>query len=151
MGKLKYTVIKTKAQYDEYCRILKRLNRVTALNKVKEEEIELLHVLIRHWNDRENRYWVEDPVKVLKALMKKHKLETSNLMFILDIRSRGYISDMLNYKKGFSKKVIRRLSLHFNVPQEAFNRQYELKSSAQTESHYQEPHYNDVWAMDGAW
>lgn len=41
---------------------------------------------------------------------------------------KGYVSDILNYKKGLSKDVIRKLADHFKVRQEAFNRPYKLIS-----------------------
>lgn len=37
------------------------------------------------------------------------------------------MSDILNYKKGLSKEVIRKLATHFKVRQEAFDRPYKLK------------------------
>jgi HTH-type transcriptional regulator/antitoxin HigA len=40
------------------------------------------------------------------------------------------VSEILNYKKGFSKSIIRQLSTYFKVSQEAFNRPYALKQSA---------------------
>jgi Predicted transcription regulator containing HTH domain len=40
--------------------------------------------------------------------------------------SKGYVSDILNYKKGLSKDVIRKLADRFKVSQEAFNRPYKL-------------------------
>jgi HTH-type transcriptional regulator/antitoxin HigA len=46
--------------------------------------------------------------------------------------SEGLVSDMLNYKKGFSKETIRILSAHFKTSQEAFNRTYPLKNAAKT-------------------
>ena len=41
--------------------------------------------------------------------------------------STGLVSDILNYKKGLSKEVIRVLANHFKLSQEAFNREYKLK------------------------
>jgi HTH-type transcriptional regulator/antitoxin HigA len=41
--------------------------------------------------------------------------------------SKGLISDILNYKKGLSKEIIRTLSNYFKLSQEAFNRPYKLK------------------------
>jgi HTH-type transcriptional regulator/antitoxin HigA len=40
--------------------------------------------------------------------------------------SEGLVSDILKYKKGFSKKSIRILSERFKMRQEAFNRPYKL-------------------------
>jgi len=43
--------------------------------------------------------------------------------------SRGYVSDILHYKKGLSKEVIRNLAERFKLSQDAFNRPYKLKSA----------------------
>ena len=44
--------------------------------------------------------------------------------------SKGLVSDILNYKKGLSKEVIRKLAERFKVSQEAFNRPYKLVVAA---------------------
>ena len=57
--------------------------------------------------------------------MEERPLKSKDLVVILDV-SKGYVSDILNYKKGLSKDVIRKLAEHFKVSQEAFNRPYKL-------------------------
>ena len=52
-------------------------------------------------------------------------MKPQDLTTILGI-SKGYVSDILNYKKGLSKEVIRKLAEYFKVKQEAFNRPYKL-------------------------
>lgn len=52
-------------------------------------------------------------------------MKGKDLVDLLDI-SKGYVSDILNYKKGLSKEVIRKLAEFFKVSQEAFNRPYKL-------------------------
>ena len=59
--------------------------------------------------------------------MDEQKLKSKDLVEILGV-SKGLVSDILNYKKGLSKEIIRTLATHFNVSQEAFNRPYKLKS-----------------------
>lgn len=39
---------------------------------------------------------------------------------------KGLVSDILHYKKGLSKEVIRTLTSYFEVSQEAFNWPYKL-------------------------
>ena len=65
---------------------------------------------------------------MLKALMEEHNLRAKDMAGILDV-SKGLVSDILNYKKGLSKEIIRTLAAHFRVSQEAFNRPYRLISS----------------------
>ncbi len=57
--------------------------------------------------------------------MDEHNMKAKDIVDILDI-SKGYVSDILNYKKGLSKDVIRKLAEHFKLSQEAFNRPYKV-------------------------
>jgi HTH-type transcriptional regulator/antitoxin HigA len=57
--------------------------------------------------------------------MKEHAIKAKDLSDLLQV-SKGYVSDVLNYKKGFSKDVTRKLSEHFKINQEGFNREYKL-------------------------
>jgi len=58
--------------------------------------------------------------------MAKHQLKNKDWVGILGV-SKGLVSDILNYKKGLSKEIIRTLAKHFSLSQEAFNRPYQLK------------------------
>lgn len=124
MKTLKYKVIKSRGQYDEYCKILEGL---LFEDKVEtEDEIELLTLLIEKY-DKENSIFTElDPVQVIKSLMSDHEIKAKDLATLLGV-SKGLVSDILNYKKGLSKKVIRKLATHFKMDQEALNRPYWLK------------------------
>ena len=57
------------------------------------------------------------------------KMKAKDLVEILGV-SKGLVSDILNYKKGLSKEIIRILSAHFKISQEAFNRPYKLINPA---------------------
>jgi HTH-type transcriptional regulator/antitoxin HigA len=59
--------------------------------------------------------------------MNNHQLKAKDLVDMLGV-SKSYVSEILNYRKGFSKVVIRKLASHFKVSQEAFNRSYVLKA-----------------------
>jgi plasmid maintenance system antidote protein VapI len=65
-------------------------------------------------------------VEILKSLMKDQGLTASGLGKIIEV-SKSHVSEILNYKKGLSKEVIRKLAAHFKVNQEAFNRPYRLQ------------------------
>ena len=123
MTKIPYTVIKTKEQYYEYCRIHKKL--VFHDYDRYEDEIELLELLIEKWDDEHNTFEDLDPVELIKSLMEDHKLKAKDLADLLGL-SKGTVSKILNYQKGLSKESIRRLSKHFKMYQEAFNRPYPL-------------------------
>lgn len=129
---LKYKLIKSKTQYNNYCAILEKL-AVGKQNSKSEDEIELLTLLIENYDSKQNTFVELDPVELLISFMTDHNLKPTDLAAYLET-SRGYVSDILHYKKGLSKEVIRKLALLFSVSQEAFNRPYELSvSSIKTE------------------
>ena len=123
MKSLKYTVIKTKKQYNEYCNVLEEL--LTQDKKVLSDEIELLTLLIEKWDAEHNSFDDLNPVELIRALMEENNLKPKDLIEILDL-SKGTVSKILNYHKGLSKDTIRKLSHYFKVSQEAFNRPYKL-------------------------
>ena len=127
METLKYKIIKSKGQYKEYCDALENLVESNSRTKGANDEIDLLTVLIEKWDEEHNTFMEVDPVQLLHSFMKDHQLKARDLVKILEV-SKGYISDILHYKKGLSKVVIRALSDYFKVSQEAFNRPYKLKS-----------------------
>jgi HTH-type transcriptional regulator/antitoxin HigA len=122
METLTYKIIKTDDQYREYCSKLENL-----LNQENsKDEIELLTFLIEKWDQEHNTFDDMDPVELLHSLLKEHNLKSKDLVTILNV-SKGLVSDILHYKKGLSKEIIRTLSAHFKLSQEAFNRPYKLK------------------------
>ncbi len=123
MEALKYTVIKDRRQYDQYCEILEHL--VSKDDADVQDEIELLTLLISKWDEENNSFEDLDPIELLKALLEDHQLKAKDLVVILGL-SKGLVSKILNYQKGLSKETIRKLSDHFKVSQSAFNRPYQL-------------------------
>ena len=57
--------------------------------------------------------------------MEDHRLKAKDLAEILGL-TKGTVSKILNYQKGFSKETIRILSNRFKLRQDAFNRPYPL-------------------------
>jgi HTH-type transcriptional regulator/antitoxin HigA len=125
MKTLKYPVIKSATQYKIYCKTLEELLGGNDNSKGAGEEIELLTLLIEKWDAEHSTLNEVNPVELLHYLMHDHNLKAKDLVEILGV-SKGLVSDILNYKKGLSKKIIRILSAHFKVSQEAFNRPYKL-------------------------
>ena len=123
MESLKYTIIKTEKQYDKYCIILEEL--VIRDNDALTDEIDLLTLLIEKWDTEHYKFEDLDPVELIKALMETNSLKPKDLVGILEL-SKGTVSKILNYHKGLSKGTIRKLSQHFKLSHEAFNRPYRL-------------------------
>lgn len=120
-------VIKNKEQYIEYTERLKKLwEKPTDKN---EDERELLDVLIATWEKENLDNEDSDPIELIKFLMEHHGLGRNQMMGILDI-NKATLSKILNYRKGLSKDVIRKLSAYFKISQEAFNKPYPITSEA---------------------
>ncbi|MBN8692575.1 MAG: transcriptional regulator [Bacteroidetes bacterium] len=128
METLKYKIITSEKQYFNYCKVLEELVFTSQKNKQIKEEIALLNLLIKKWDDEHSDFTELNPVELLKSLMKDHKMKAYQLANLLEV-SEGLVSDMLSYKKGLSKESIRILALHFKLKQEAFNRPYKLKAA----------------------
>ena len=128
MSLLKYKVIKNKTQYNDYCKKLEELVFADDKSGAVRDEIDLLTVLIEKWDADHNTFDDVDPIRLLHSLIADHKLKPKDLVDILGI-SKGYVSEILHYKKGLSKEVIRKLAEYFKVSQEAFNRPYKLSAA----------------------
>jgi HTH-type transcriptional regulator/antitoxin HigA len=124
---MEYCIIKNKKQYNEYSAKLQELwKKPTAKN---EDARELLELLIEKWEKDNLKNEEIDPIELIKFLMENHNLERSQMMEILDI-NKGTLSKILNYKKGLSKDVIRKLAAYFKMNQDAFNKPYPIISDA---------------------
>ena len=133
MASLKYKVIKSKSQYKEYTNILETLVFEEKPKKETKEEIELLTLLIETWDADHNSFNDVDPIELLRSLMDEKNVKAKDLVEILGV-SKGLVSDILNYKKGLSKDIIRLLADYFKISQEAFNRPYKLFPSKTLET-----------------
>ena len=127
MEVLKYKVISSKTQYKEYCNLLENLVFATSKSKNLNDEIALLTLLIEKWDAEHTSFKEFDPVQLLQSFMESHQLKAKDLVELFTL-SKSHVSEILNYRKGFSKVVIRKLATYFKVSQEAFNRPYVLKS-----------------------
>lgn len=127
MEPLQFKVIKSVRQYNQYCKMLEELVVIRKKSVHERDAIELLQLLIAKWDEENNTFSDEDPIKVLRYLMKDHQLKSVDLSQLLGI-STSLVSDILHYRRGLSKEIIRKLSAHFSVSQELFNRPYELKA-----------------------
>lgn len=129
MTELKYTVIKSTRQYNRYCNLVEEILSKQQQTLNDEAEVELLTVLIEVWDQKHSTTKEFDPIQLLVSLIQDHKLKPTQMMTIMGISGRGHYYEILNYRKGLSKDVIRRIAKYFKVSQEAFNRAYTLKTN----------------------
>ena len=129
MEALRYKIIKSEKQYSDYCSALETLVTGNDQGENTQDEIELLTYLIEKWDVEHNSFEDVDPIELLTALMSEKSLKAKDMTQILGV-SKSLVSDILHYKKGLSKEIIRTLSGYFSVSQEAFNRPYKLRVPA---------------------
>ena len=129
MQSLKYKIIKSQDQYKQYCKALESLLEMKTISNDVKDEVELLTFLLEKWDAENSTFKESDPIEVLDSLMKDRNMKAKDLVKILGV-SKGLVSDILNYKKGLSKEIIRVLAAYFKVSQEAFNRPYKLVNPA---------------------
>lgn len=124
MSVLKYKVIKSRDQYDQYCQELEELIMGQAVNQ--GDVIELLTLLIEDWDRRQYQWMDLDPVGMVKELMKEHKMKATTLAEKLDITASA-LSNILNYRRRFTADHIRILSTLFCIDQQFFNKVYPIE------------------------
>jgi HTH-type transcriptional regulator/antitoxin HigA len=122
---MEFKIIKNEEQYLKYCDELEGLLSKKRPGKADIDVIELVELLLDNWD--KNRYQPsdKDPIELLKIFMADHDISSVELAAMLGI-SKSAISQILSYKRGLSKEVIRILADRFKVRQETFNRPYEL-------------------------
>jgi len=124
-----YKVIKSTEQYKDYCNLLEGLVMAKRKTRAQQDTIELLTLLIEKWDGAHNSFSKADPVELLAYLMRENKLRAAALAAELEF-SKSLLSDILHYRRGFSREIIRKLSARFKVSQELFNRPYKLTPPA---------------------
>lgn len=114
---LKYKVIRSAQQYNEYSGILSKLLSARVKTKALREEIELVTLLIDHWENgkgssQKNSF--TDPVAVIRFLMNERNVRAKDLVEILGV-NKSMISGILNYKKHLPKEHLTVLAKYFKI------------------------------------
>ncbi|MFM1933951.1 MAG: hypothetical protein RL360_831 [Bacteroidota bacterium] len=127
---MKYRVIDSDTQYENYCDVLENLVFSSPITPEIQDEINLLTLLIETYDKQKNHFRNLDPVQLLKSLLAENKMKAADLARKLQV-SEGLVSDILKYKKGMSKKTIRAVAELFKMQQEAFNRPYTTSGTSE--------------------
>ena len=127
MAPLPYKVIKSLKQYKDYCNTLETLVTSPKKTQTHQDTIDLLTLLIEKWDEEHNTFPDANPVELLSYLMKENKLKATDLANELGV-GKSLISDILHYRRGLSRDIIRKLASGFKVSQELFNKPYKLAS-----------------------
>ncbi|MCB9294668.1 MAG: helix-turn-helix domain-containing protein [Lewinellaceae bacterium] len=127
-SKMKYKIVKSLSQYTEYC---DRHEELMLKDEEKHsDEIELLELLIEDYDQRvmKEKNATLNPVELLRTLLRDSNITQSELSKSINV-SRQLISDVLGYRRNISKEMMIKLSKYFSMDQEAFSREYDLKSN----------------------
>lgn len=126
---MKYSKIKNKKQYNEYCNRHLELGKVLGSGKGSADmknEYYILDLIIEDYTSKQkNPFEKIEPVDLLKALMEEYGYSGYKLSKELKV-PQSIISDILNYKRGFSKDLIRKFAEKFKLSPESFLKEYEL-------------------------
>ena len=127
IASIKYGVIHSQAQYDEYEKALETLLFSVHKDEDTSREIELLTLLLKTY-ELEKKMVSSNEINGLEAIqyiMESEDLNGSALAKKLEV-SRAYISDILNSKRAISKEMARKISQLFGYPLEILLRPYPI-------------------------
>lgn len=117
---LKYTVIRNKTQYEQYCALLEELLNLKKKSKSISEEIDLLTLLIEKFDETHHPFHHLSPPEIVRSLLVEHQLKSVALAKLLGV-SEGLVSDMLSGKKAISKRNMQIISRYFKINQQYLN------------------------------
>ncbi|MDB5203094.1 MAG: transcriptional regulator, family [Ferruginibacter sp.] len=115
-----FRLIKNYKEHESCYQHLDRLLMIRKRTEEEQDEVDILYVLLEHFERKHFPNMGKLPQSRIADLMKRENMKPADLARLLGM-SRGYISDLLNGKKEFSKRVIQKLALHFNIRQEDLN------------------------------
>jgi HTH-type transcriptional regulator/antitoxin HigA len=117
--RMKFKVIKNKKQYNEYLAITDvLLSKKVKKNTAQGEELELLLVLIKHYEDQHFTIEHPDPIEIIKLKMLEKGIRNKDL--IGKIGSKGYISSILNKRKPLTLETAKIFKQELEIPSDVF-------------------------------
>ncbi len=114
---MKWKVIKTEAAYK------KAAKRTMEIFQAKEatpeaDELALLLVLIKDYEDKHIQIPAVDPIEVIKLKMEEQGMKPKDLELI--IGTKGHVSSILSGRREITLKMARKLRDYFQLPAEVF-------------------------------
>ena len=108
-------IIKTEAEYEA---MLKRVDALmdAAPGSPEEDELELLAMLIEHYEEKHYPIGMPDPIDAIKFFMDQNGLSNSDMVPYFGQISK--VSEVLNGKRELSKAMIRKLVEGLGIPAE---------------------------------
>src|SRR5450755_813717 len=114
---MRWNVIKTKAQYKKA--LVRTIEIFHAGPGSKEEnELDLLLVLIKDYEDKHIILPDLDPIKVIKLKMEERGLKAKDIEPL--IGTKGHVSSILSGRRELTLKMAQKLKEFFQLPAEVF-------------------------------
>jgi|SRR5688500_9548736 len=114
---MNWKVIKTEAQYQKA--VKRAMHIFHAKDSTPEsDELALLLVLIKDFEERTITIPDADPIEVIKLKMAESGMKAKDLEPL--IGSKGHVSSVLSGKREITLKMARRLREYFQLPAELF-------------------------------
>ena len=117
MSSNNWKVLKTEEEYD---RALQRTIEIfhADLNTHEGQELDLLLLLVKDYEDRHFHIPSADPIEMIKLKLEEKGLKQKDLESI--IGSKGYVSSVLSGKKELTLKMVKGLHKFLGIPAEVF-------------------------------
>lgn len=117
--------IKNEKSYDlALARVGELMN--AELDTPEGDELDILVTLIEAYEEKAHPVETPDPIEAIRFRMEQYGMSNGDL--VQYIGSTGRVSEILNYKRGLSITMIRRLSAGLKIPLESLFREYKLKA-----------------------
>lgn len=126
MKAMKMKMFKNEDEYNKAIDLLEQIGDREDFQENKEliEQFELLSSLIEAYENENANLGVGNPIDIIKLKMNYLGLKQKDLQPY--IGSSGIVSEVLNRKRGLSKKMIRGLSEFLHLDQDLLNTPYDL-------------------------
>jgi len=117
MSTKQWKVLKSEPEYKE---ALERTIEIFHADDgtIEADELDLLLVLIKDYEDKHIHIPSPDPLEVIKLKMEEKGLKMKDLESI--IGSKGHVSSVLSGKKELTLKMVKRLHEFLGIPAEVF-------------------------------
>jgi HTH-type transcriptional regulator/antitoxin HigA len=115
--KANWTILKTEAEYDAASMRLMEIFHAPAGSE-EQAEMELLSLLIQHYDEAHYQIPELDPLEAIKCKMTELGLKNKDLEPV--IGSKGHVSAVLSGKRDLTLKMAQRLKSYLKLPASVF-------------------------------
>jgi HTH-type transcriptional regulator / antitoxin HigA len=114
---MNWKVLKTESDYKNACERMMEIFHAEA-NTPESDELDLLIVLIKDYDDKHYHLPQLDALEVIKHKMQEMGIKAKDLEPI--IGSKGHVSAILSGKREITLKMAQKLKNYFSIPADVF-------------------------------